>query len=274
MMTEVTQTQEKLNQIEGHGWRLGLGNLLAKENRTWWRSKRWIIQAALWTFILDGLLVLLLFIIPRMVTPDGQPVMPGNTLQSAIQGFFNLSPLALALGIIILAQDIVIGEKQSGTAEWVLSKPASRYAFILTKITANTLVVLITMITIPNLIAYTILWIFKGSVYPIIPFLSASGTVFLHVFFYLTLTIMAGVLASNRSLVLAISLGTLLGGSFLSNIVPALSLATPWMLPEICALIALGEVLPPLLIIPIISTLIWSLVFIFIALWKFQKHEF
>ncbi|MBE0409425.1 MAG: ABC transporter permease subunit [Anaerolineales bacterium] len=273
-MAESSRTLAQFSRIENDGWRLGFRNLLAKENRKWWKGNRWFIQVAIWTGLLDGLLILLLFVIPSMTTPNGQPVMPGDTLQSGVQGLFNLAPIALAMGIIILVQDAVIREKQSGTAEWVLSKPASRYAFILAKVTANTIAVLVTMIAIPFLIAYVILYMFQGNAYPIYPILSGCGLVLLHTFFYMCLTVLVGVLVNNRSLVLAISLGTLLGGSFLSSIFPPISLITPWMLPDITSLIAIGETIPPLFWIPIISTAIWSIIFVGVALWRFQHHEF
>lgn len=274
-MARETLQLEQLDRLKDHGWRLGFKNLLSKENRRWWRSKRWLLQAALWTFFLNGLLIMILFILPAMVTPDGQSVLPGDTLQSGIQGYFSLASIALALGITILVQDTVIGEKQSGTAEWVLSKPASRSAFILSKLFSNTLAMLVVMVAIPGIIAYGLLWIFDGNFYPVGPFLAGTATIFLHIFFYLSLTLMAGILVNNRSTVLAISLGSLLGGSFLRNLIPpGLSLATPWLLPDITALIAMGEPLPPMLWIPMITTAIWALIFVFVALWKFQKYEF
>jgi ABC-type Na+ efflux pump permease subunit len=38
-----------------------------------------------------------------------------------------------AFGVIILTQSDIVEEKLSGTAEWVLSSPLSRSAFILSK---------------------------------------------------------------------------------------------------------------------------------------------
>jgi hypothetical protein len=37
----------KLQRVGLSGWRTGLANLLRKENRAWWASRRWLIQSLL-----------------------------------------------------------------------------------------------------------------------------------------------------------------------------------------------------------------------------------
>jgi ABC-type transport system involved in multi-copper enzyme maturation permease subunit len=53
---------------------------------------------------------------------------------TGLQAFFAISPLFGPIGVAVLAQGAIVGEKQSGTAAWVLSKPVSRSAFILAKL--------------------------------------------------------------------------------------------------------------------------------------------
>ncbi len=60
-----------------------------------------------------------------------------------------------AVGVVIIMQGVVVGEKKSGTAAWVLSKPVTRPAFILSKVIANSLGVLVTMVVLPGIVAYT-----------------------------------------------------------------------------------------------------------------------
>ncbi len=33
---------------ETRGWRLGLRNLLSRENKKWWRTSRWWVQTLVW----------------------------------------------------------------------------------------------------------------------------------------------------------------------------------------------------------------------------------
>ncbi len=36
------------------GWRMGLANMLTKENTAWWRTRRWWIQGLIALSILNG----------------------------------------------------------------------------------------------------------------------------------------------------------------------------------------------------------------------------
>ncbi len=51
-----------------------------------------------------------------------------------------------AVAVVIIMQGVLVGEKRDGTAAWVMSKPISRPAFILSKVLANSLGVLATMV--------------------------------------------------------------------------------------------------------------------------------
>ena len=64
--------------------------------------------------------------------------------------------LAGAIGVSILMQTAVVGEKRSGTAAWVLSKPVSRVAFIIAKLIANSTGIVVTLVLAQGLIAYLI----------------------------------------------------------------------------------------------------------------------
>jgi ABC-2 type transport system permease protein len=260
--------------VEGSGWQLGFNNLFARESRKWWASKRWWFQTLIWLCILVGFVILALFVIPGLTSPEGQPALEGDPLMGALQGFFGVGAVALALGMTVLMQDEIISEKQLGTAEWVLSKPASRSAFILAKLAAHSLGMLIVMIAVPSAGAYALLFFYGGVAYPLAPFLSGVALLALHTFFYLCLALVLGVLASRRELLLAISLVSLLGGSFIRDFIPRLALLTPWFLPDIAGLAAMELQIPAELLIPILSTSLWSIVFIMLALKKFQSHEF
>lgn len=266
--------ENDFERIEARGWRLGFGNLLNRENRKWWASNRWWLQSLIWLVILVGFVALVLFVIPGLTSPEGQPALEGDPLMGALQGFFGVGAVALALGITVLMQDEVITEKQLGTAEWVLSKPVSRSAFILAKLVAHTLGMLFIMIAVPSAGAYALLALYAGVAYPLAPFLAGVALLALHTFFYLTLTLMLGVLASRRELFLAISLASLLGGSFIRDFIPRPALFTPWFLPDVAGLAAMNLEFPEEFLVPVLATLVWSIAFIVVALKMFQRHEF
>jgi hypothetical protein len=41
-----------LRPVTARGWRTGFTNLFRKENRDWWGTKSWLVQAIIWTAIL------------------------------------------------------------------------------------------------------------------------------------------------------------------------------------------------------------------------------
>jgi ABC-2 type transport system permease protein len=177
--------------------------------------------------------------------------------------------------VIIGAQGAIIGEKQLGTAAWVLSKPASRSAFVLAKLLSHSLAYLILSLILPSLAFLgqsLILW----GMTPALPaFLSGWLVMALHMLFYIALTIMLGTLFATRGPVAAISLGFLFGGQMFPNFLPQLVTSIfPWKLSELAPMLALGQPLPASWPIPIIATVVWTVMFIAIALWRFEREEF
>ena len=262
------------DRVEGSGWRLGFNNLFARENRKWWATNRWWVQSFIWLVILAGLVGLVLFVVPNLATPDGQPASDLEPVMGALQGFFGVGGLALAIGVTILMQDELVAEKQAGTAEWVLSKPVSRSAFFLSKLTAHSLGMLVVMTAVPSAGVYALLILYTGAAYPMLPFLAGMGLLALHTFFYLTLTLMLGVLSERREIILAVAMVLLLGGSFIRNFLPVLALVTPWFLPDVAGLAAMDLQVPADFLVPVLATFLWSLTFIVVALKKFERHEF
>jgi len=117
---------------------MGLANMLAKESRAWWRTRRWWIQCLLWLLLLNGTLWLNI---------RGHSTDPGLV-------FLMMAGLAVPIGAISLAQDSILGERHSGTAAWVLSKPVRRPAFVLAKLVALGLGLLVTGVVLPGVIAF------------------------------------------------------------------------------------------------------------------------
>jgi ABC-2 type transport system permease protein len=259
--------------VSGSGWRSGFNTFFKKEIGEWLEARRWFVQTVLWLVVLNGFLAMVLFVLPNIVTLDGGVPIENPVVEGLI-GFFGIGGLALSIGIIILTQNEIIGEKQSGTAEWVLSKPVARSAFFLAKLLANTLGMLVIMIGLQSAIAYGQVTLMEPGAISLPDFLAGMGMLALQVFFYLSLTLMMGVISENREMVLGVSLGTLLIGLVARNFLGQVTLLTPWLLSDLAGPVAMAEPLTPEMWLPIISTAIFSLVFIAVALWRFEKHEF
>jgi ABC-type transport system involved in multi-copper enzyme maturation permease subunit len=258
----------------------GFTNLFHKENRAWWGTRRWWINALLWPVLMCGLLANMLFVptIANLATEAEIAQAGGLTSHILLMGlsvFFEFGTTVLALGAIVLTQDAIISEKQSGVAEWLLSKPIARRSYILAKLAANTLPMLVLMVGLPTAIGYGMLSLRGGEPFPVIPFLSGVGIMIAHAFFYLTLTLMLGTIFDNRGPILGIALGSVLGGNLLGGLFKPLLYVTPWMLPKVASLTASSQALPPEIgLAPLAATALWCVVFTIIAMAKFEKAEF
>jgi ABC-2 type transport system permease protein len=259
--------------VMARGWRLGFDNLLRKEQRRWWKTRRWLIQSGIWLALLNGFLALLLFVFPGMTRPDGELAISGNPVQIGLEYIFTIAPTGLGIGIIILLQDAILRERHFGTAAWVLSKPASRSAFILAKLVANTIGMVLILIALQGVVAYAQLALVDSSVFTLANFAGSLGMLALHTFFYLTLTLMLGVLADSQGQVLGIGLGTLLGGMLLVKVARPLTYVTPWALSDLSVRLAQGSALPAWAPYPIAATAVWSIVFVAVALLGFNRAE-
>ncbi len=69
---------------------------------------------------------------------------------------FEFGAVALAIGVIVLTQDAILGEKQNGLTEWLLSQPVTRAAYLLAKLVANSQAVPASMLWSP--LAAALLW--------------------------------------------------------------------------------------------------------------------
>jgi ABC-2 type transport system permease protein len=261
-----------LQEITGDSWRRGLRPLLGRENRKWWHSRRWTVQTIIWTVLLDGLLAFALYVLPNMASADGVAISAGEALDMGRQMFFGLGLIGLSIGAIVLLQDVIIEEKATGTAEWVLSKPASRTSYVVAKLLPNLLGMAITMLLIPGLIGYGLFYSFDPSAFTLNGFLASYGVVALHLLFYITLTLMLGVLFDSRPPLLGITLASLFGGSLIP--VAAVVQFTPWKLGELATLPIKGQALPPMMTTMLVSTVVWSIVFLAVAIWRMNRLEF
>jgi ABC-2 type transport system permease protein len=271
----VPVARQALRPTRGQGWLGGFGNMLDKELGEWFKTKRWIWQAAIWLVMINGFIAFVLFLAPKLdpnalQSESGAPPIEvmGLTL------FFSFAIQAGAIGAIILAQDEVIREKQSGTAAWILSKPAARQSFILTKLLSNVIGILIFIVALPALVALGEIYLATRQVTPLVPFLGGLGIVILALFFYLTLTIMLGVLFEQRPPVLGISFGVMFGGLIAASFIPQINYVLPVSIQNIALAVAQGQPIPVVAVSQLISTAILSVIFILVALWQFNRLEF
>jgi ABC-2 type transport system permease protein len=254
------------------GWLGGFGNMLGKELGDWFGTRRWVVQAFIWLLIINGLMAFIMFIVPAM-DPSAQ-MSPQEELVQGLGLYFNFAILFGAIGMIILAQDEIIQEKQSGTAAWILSKPVSRSAFVLTKLLSNFLGGLIIIAGLTGAVAYAELYLASGQALPVLPYLMGLGLILLTLTFYLSLVIMLGTIFEQRGAVLGIAVGVLMGGLIASQFTPLVSYFLPVKMPDIALALMQGQPLPTIAISQLITAGAWSILFTLVALLRFRREEF
>jgi ABC-2 type transport system permease protein len=161
----------------------------------------------------------------------------------------------------------------------MLSKPVSRTAFLLSKLLADAWGVLGTMVVVQGVAAYFIYKAATGTWLSVTGFLAGLGLVYLFLIFFLALTLMLSTVFHSRGPVIAIPLALI---SF-----SGLTVSVPWLgefLPagltfrlgpgqlSLAEALALGQPLPTAT--PIIGTGLLILLFIIIALRRFEREEF
>lgn len=264
----------------GGGWLAGFGNMLAKELGEWFRTRRWLWQILIWLTVINGFVALLLFILPALASfmpalkPTAEAAFSGLSPEvGAVNMYFTMVAMAGSIGVIILAQDEIIQEKQSGTAAWILSKPVARPAFILTKLLSNIVGVLVFIIALPGLVTMVEIFLATRQVVPLPHMLAGAGVLLLGLFFYLSLVILLGVLFESRGQVLGIAFGIVFGGLMLRSFIPQILYVLPLSMEGIATMVMQGMPLPPIFVSQLICTVVLSIVFVLVALWRFRHIE-
>ncbi len=266
--------------VQERGWQRGLGNLLSGEFSGWFKTSR------VWRHILVWLLVinLILFFTTMglsQATKDaeaaGEP--PPDVETVMLYGIFG--GMFVAFGVMIIVQGAIVGEKKSGTAAWVLSKPVTRTAFVVSRLIGNTLGVLVTAVLVPGVVAYlTIGTLTPLGWLPPLNFLAGMGVIALSTFFWLTLTLMAGTFFESAGGVIAVPMASFFAMWFLPSVITPLVYISPVILVSgpggelnaVAASLIYGE--SPFSWIPVIATAIFSVAFVAVSIWRFNRQEF
>ncbi|HSB66334.1 MAG TPA: ABC transporter permease subunit [Anaerolineales bacterium] len=257
------------------GWWMGLGSMLSKELAAWWRTRRWWVQCLVAVLLLNGDLAL------NLRGNRGTP----NAIDNATMAFLVTAALFVPVAAVSLAQDSILGEKHSGTAAWVFSKPLRRPAYLLAKLIANGLGLFVAWVALPGVIGYLQLLKPADGYFTPLRIAGVMGLHNLNLLFFLTLALMLATFFNGRAPVLGISLVLAWAGPmpFLSEPIqkytPWLYEIMPWKLlidfntnQQLAFYLANGQPLPT--VTPIIATALWCVLFTIVAIWRMSREEF
>ena len=263
---------DRFQRVTETGWRRGLGNLLQGEYSAWFRSSRWWKHLALWLAIIN--LMMIFMIIAAAEAGEGGP--PVLFMYGIFGGMF------VAFGVMIIMQRVLVGEKRSGTAAWVLSKPVTRTAFVVSRLAVNSLAILFTSVIVPGVILYASLGLFSnyGWLSPV-GYAAGLALVALHTFYWIALVLMLGTLSDSSAAVMAVPMALYFAFWLGSGMIPGLIYVSPLLLvfspaPDqfsaLSAALMTGE--PVYSWLPLIATVVSSAIFIAVAVLRFNRQQF
>jgi ABC-2 type transport system permease protein len=261
--------------VQEKGWRRGLGNLLQGEYSGWFKSPRWWKHLILWFAIINIMMAI-------MVIATGEAAKDGNDGPPLLFMYGIFGGMFVAFGVMIVMQRVLIREKRSGTAAWVLSKPVTRTAFVVSRLVVNAIAILLTSVIVPGVILYVTLGLFSdlGWLSPF-GFMAGLSMVALHTFYWIALVLMMGTLFESSSAVIAVPMALYFIFWMGTQMIPPLIYISPLLLtfspaPEqmnsLSASLMTGE--PVFSWIPLISTVAFCAIFIVIAIRRFNRQEF
>jgi ABC-2 type transport system permease protein len=266
--------------VNERGWRRGLGNLMKGQLSGWFKSSRWWRHALIWLGTINLILFFATIGLKQAVedaAAAGEPPPPAEALM--LYGIFG--GMFAAFGVMIIMQGVIVGEKKSGTAAWVLSKPVTRTSFVVSRLIGNTIGILGTAVLLPGLVAYFTVGIFTPDGWPSpLNYLAGLAVMAVSMFFWLTLTLVSGTFFDSIGGVIAFPLVTYFAMWNLPGYFMPLMYISPVMLtipagdmsPAVAESLMNGEA--PFSWIPLIAAILFSAVFVSVAIWRFNRQEF
>jgi ABC-2 type transport system permease protein len=265
----------QITRVNEKGWRRGLGNLLQGEYSAWFKSSRWWKHLILWFAIINVMMVI-------MIIASAEAAKEGGEGPPILDMYGVFGGLFVAFGVMIVMQIVLVGEKRSGTAAWVLSKPVTRTAFIVSRLVVNSLAILLTAVVVPGVILYITLGLFSD-----LGWLSPGGftaallMVSLHTFYWIALVLMLGTFFESASGVIAVPITLFFTFLYGPGLIPSLIYISPLLLsfspaPEQMSSLPISFITgePVSSWLPLISTVVFSVIFIAVAIWRFNRQEF
>jgi hypothetical protein len=255
----------------GPRWLAGVGNLTGREAAAWWATGRWRLHTLVWTTLMSGLLVLMLWVLPALLgEEEAGGAVSGDAGEAAIQ-FPDLAAVVMALGVVLLTQGILLDERRNGVLEWLLSKPVARPAVVLAKFLGQGSALVVTIVLVPWVAVHLLLSVAAGQLWSPSRSLATAGTLVLVVAFHLALMLALSTLTASRVAVLAIPIVLIVSADGITSLWPELFHVLPWSLGGIASVLLAEGVLVSGW--PLVATAAGTLVLLAVASAALQRAE-
>lgn len=219
---------------------IGFSPLLRKELLEQWRTRRMLVVTIVFVIFGIGSPFLARYmpeIVEALAGDQFELIVPPPTARDAVDQFLKNLGQAGILTAVLLAMGSVAIEKERGTAALLLSKPASRGAYLLAKLLGIT-----TTLAVALVLAGIGAWIYTTLLFeaqPVAGWAAMVAMLLLSLIAYVSLTFLGSVL--TRSAMAAAAIG--IGGMVLVTIVgalPTIGAYTPGGLSQPALALAVG----------------------------------
>ena len=253
----------------------GLAVLVRKELLESWRTLRLPIIAGL--FVLVGLSSpLLAKFLPEIVKAAGGDQFPAIAIPTPVmtdaidQLWKNLAQFG-AFAAIILAMGAVSGELDRGTAAFVLSKTATRGAFLAAKAVA-----IAAVLGLSTILAVVLGWLYTAILFEppaIAGWVALAALAWLGLCAWAAITFLASAVTGSTAAAAGIGFVALLVLS-LTSAIPNVSRFGPGGLAEPAVALAAGApVEAGDVLVPVVSTIVLIAIALALAAWSFRRRE-
>jgi ABC-2 type transport system permease protein len=266
---DMGKPEERAALKPGGGPLSGFRNLVGKENGEWTAGPSLLAHGTIWMFIVALISVAVAYIRGEMEPGYG----PTDINRAGALMFFVLGSVASVIAVVAKTQGSIIGEKQLGTAAWVLSKPASRRAFILAKLAVHFRWLLLVTLLFPAVVFYVLMTAIATLPPPPLLFLGGFAILALGLLFYLALSLLLGTVFESRGPLAGSVFGFMVAGFMIANYTPWLTAAFPWLFFQSGYYLVTQGQIPAYGLISIPATALWAVLFVFLALRRFERTE-
>lgn len=266
---EPVEPLEKATPERADGFMSGFKNLVGKENGEWVTGASLVVHSAIWLLVVALVSVAVAFVRSEVLPNQS----PKDLNDAGALMFFVLGSVASVIAVVAKTQGTIIGEKQLGTAAWVLSKPASRRAFVLAKLAVHFRWLLTTVLLLPAAAFYVLMTAVSTLPPPPLAFLGGFGILVLGLLFYLTLSLLLGTVFESRGALAGCVFGFMVAGFLVANYATWLTATFPWLFFQSGYYLVTEGYVPPYGLVSLPATALWCALFIFFALRRFERAE-
>ena len=225
---------------------VGFGHILKKQMRDWYGTRKWLWVGGISTLIAAGL-QLAMYLAAQLAAADGESI-PVDVLTQMpmilLGNIFIMIPVLVSIGE-------VIEEKKSGTAAWIMSKPASRFSFILSKWVATSINITVLGLLLPGIASFTLASLLFGVDFGIGSVAAALGVLTLYYIMMVAVTLFLGVGMKSQGAVAAVAIGSITLMPMMTILPDAVIALLPTSMAAVAtALVQTGELMS---YIPVIS---------------------